>query len=702
VERIPGRSEIIGPDEMEIRAVQDLGDLTRYSINADVPFNSESGDGLVPGLSNGNSSINIRGIEGNRVLLTLDGIRQPPSFIADSFDQSANGPGGTGRDFFDPALFEGVRFVKGAALSRFGSGALGGSVDLSSPDPSDFLDRESGMLQERLRYFSQNNEWNSVTTGAAQAHGFRALLRYSGRVGEETRNKGKTLPNPSDFQSHAALAKLDQIFSEAQVIQLGFEIFRRDVETEVDSAENTSLSNDRVFTDASRERIRWSIRHEWTPVAGTSLIEGLQTQLFYQTTESEQFTLQQGSVTTGAGTRILLRDREQTNIHEVDIIGLNIFSGMKWMGGILDQSLAFGLNASASRVVNTFERVDFVPTTIRQNQMGFAPSGTWRFGAFVENELKLGPGRHWALTPGLRVDHYRVEPEQTSNYLDRLDQIETNLGAFIEPAEAYANTSISPSLTLSWQGDEAVQWWATYSGTVRNPTVEELSLIFVHGGGTFFVLPNPELEAESSQSIESGIGGNHVWARWSANGFFTSYSDFIDPSIPGLQQAENVGEVTTYGFEVEAEISLGFLHPPLEGAYLGFATGTTIGENTTEDQPLNSVDPWKSVAWLRFDETSGGRYGGRLTGTYVNGKNDIDQTVETAPLTPSSAYFVLDLSAYWQLSGHISLTGGINNLLDRQYTKWSTLRRAVGHGNVVTDRLSEPGRNYFLSLVAQF
>lgn len=716
---LPGRTETLSSRDIEVRGIQDLGDLTRYSINADVPLDTGSGDGFVPQLSSGNSSINIRGLEGNRILLTLDGIRQPQTFIAGSFDQSANAPGGTGRDFFDPALFESAELIKGAALSRFGSGALGGAVNLESPDPADLLGGESWALEQRGRYFSRNNAWNAVTFSAARVGAVTALAGYSGRMGEETENNGEIAPNPVEFYSHAAVAKVAVAVTETHQLSVAMEYFGKDTQTEVNSAETApnalGLSNDEVFNHETRERYAWTIEYGWEPGNG-ALVDGLDTQLYYQTTESSLFNRQRGSQTFGS-TKVTTRDREQTNTHDVSILGTNIFTGRHWRAFGLEQTLGAGLNASWSRAENTFERMDQVPE-IESNQMGFAPSDTFRVGAILENEIRFGTEQRWTLTPSLRLDYYAVEPDRTAEYEERLQQVQRDIGGTVEPAESYANFSGSPAVMLSYAPTKELLTWSSFTSSVRNPTQEELSLIFLHpsggfGAGDFVIIPNENLKPERSYAFEAGVAGDYPWASLTLTGFYTYYTDFIeanktvrDPDpvagLPGLQQTQNVGDVAIYGLEVGVEVPLDFL-APLSGFAMGVASGGSIGQNLTEDQPLNSVDPWKTVAWLSYD-ASGGDYGARLTGIFVDEKDAdrIDQTQDGGPFTASEAFFVVDLSAYWRPIEALSLAAGINNLFDEEYYKWSTLRRAVGHNAIVTDRLTEPGRNFFLSATLRF
>ena len=119
-----------GPDEATVlttttdretiqkRMVQDFQDLGRR-VDAGVNYNSTS------------KSINLRGLDQNRVLTTIDGIRVP--WLAD-----ARGTQG-GLDGFDFDGLSKMEITKGTDSSRYGSGALGGVIQLRTLDPADMI-----------------------------------------------------------------------------------------------------------------------------------------------------------------------------------------------------------------------------------------------------------------------------------------------------------------------------------------------------------------------------------------------------------------------------------------------------------------------------------------------------------------------------------------------------------------------------------
>ena len=101
----------------------------------------ELGRALEPGVSfnDANGSVNIRGLDGPRVLTTVDGIQIP--FLQDGARDASGGI-----NSFDFNSLDAIDIVRGGDSSRGGSGALGGAMVLSTLEPEDLLEdgRDTG------------------------------------------------------------------------------------------------------------------------------------------------------------------------------------------------------------------------------------------------------------------------------------------------------------------------------------------------------------------------------------------------------------------------------------------------------------------------------------------------------------------------------------------------------------------------------
>src|SRR5690606_10454028 len=103
-------------EELQRKMVDDISDLER--LDASVNFNNDT------------KSINIRGLDQNRVLTTIDGIRLP--WLTDPRD-SAEG----GLNSFDFDTISSLDIQRGADSIRHGSGVLGGVIALRTLDPEE-------------------------------------------------------------------------------------------------------------------------------------------------------------------------------------------------------------------------------------------------------------------------------------------------------------------------------------------------------------------------------------------------------------------------------------------------------------------------------------------------------------------------------------------------------------------------------------
>ncbi|RYD30589.1 MAG: hypothetical protein EOP87_16385 [Verrucomicrobiaceae bacterium] len=201
---IRGTTTRIDSRTMTENGVQDLGSLVKYDPTVVVPFDSTTGDGSVGYASTGSASFNIRGIEGNRVGIEVDGIRQPPEYISTSFDAGQeSGSGGMGRDYFDPSMFQLVEILKGGASALYGSDAMGGVISMKTLDPGDLYAEKNWGGLARTQFFSRNDGMAWQLGGAARNGGLDYLLLYAGRESNETQNNGSIPPDPMSIDSSA-------------------------------------------------------------------------------------------------------------------------------------------------------------------------------------------------------------------------------------------------------------------------------------------------------------------------------------------------------------------------------------------------------------------------------------------------------------------------------------------------------------------
>ncbi|WAC18140.1 TonB-dependent hemoglobin/transferrin/lactoferrin family receptor [Luteolibacter sp. SL250] len=698
-------------NQMLEEGTYDLAGFAKYDPTVSLPFDFASGDGAYAYGQSGYGSINIRGMEGNRITMELDGVRQPPQYVSTSFDMgSDDGAGGVGRDYFDPAMFDAVEVLKGGASALYGSDALGGVVSFTTPDPEHFLkERDYGALL-RSQYYSVNESYSLLAGGAVRKGDTAFMLMGSWREGHENGNNGNIAPNPADFDSLSLLFKAEHRM-DRHLFRLAVETFERDSFIDARSAAESSfvLFNDFVHNNQYLERQRVSAWWDYEP---RRWLDEVKVHGYWQqsSSTSDSRSASKPIVIGGVpipGTSIT---RQQSIEFDTDVLGLTT-TAMKELGqgGRVVQQLLMGIDLSFEENENRFFRIN---NNLPSDRVSFSPTETLRAGVFVQDEFRIGD--QWSFTPGVRFDWQSIKPRPSQGYLDRLNSL-GNYG--YAPPEDYDNLAISPRLTVSWKPRETVQWYATYAHGVRNPTAEELSMVFDHppdgsNPAGSMTLPNSKLKEEKSDAFEIGVKTDSDVGRFQASAFHTRYDDFIenghrtgDLTDDGrdILTTVNRGRADIYGFELGGLWNLGQWWSQAEGWQVGLSTGKSVGINRSDSTWLNTVEPWKSVASIGYDDPAG-RFGARLTGVYTDEVTRVDDNTNQGDFYRPPAWFTLDLSAYWRPADTVIIHAGLNNIFDEKYWSWGSVRRGGGHlgGNSVSERSTAPGRNFSISLTKTF
>ena len=159
-----------------------IRDLTRYDPGVAVV---EQGNGASGGYS-------IRGVDKNRVAVSVDGVAQIQAFTVQGALSGYGGRGGSGA--INEIEYENVGTVeidKGAGSSDHGSGALGGAVSLRTKEAADLIsDGKSWGIQAKTAYGSKNRQFMKSLGAGFSKDGWEGLLIRTERQGRETRPHG--------------------------------------------------------------------------------------------------------------------------------------------------------------------------------------------------------------------------------------------------------------------------------------------------------------------------------------------------------------------------------------------------------------------------------------------------------------------------------------------------------------------------------
>jgi hemoglobin/transferrin/lactoferrin receptor protein len=660
----------------------------------------------------GAGSINIRGIEDNRVLQMVDGVRLPDFY-------NGGGPSNIStstRDAPEFSFLKRVEVLRGPASSLYGSDAIGGVVSYATKDPQDLM-RGKAMGGEA------GLGWNGIDKGFGQTVGvaggnalIQGLFMYAHRKAHEMKNMGgdgsvstsRSEPNPQDVETNAYLGKIVLDATPRQRFRLTYE--HRDASSSTDML-RLSPSLPRV-TSASgtedMERNRVSLDYEWRPDNG--LLDRLTAAVYYQKNQTTTNTDQVRSRTTAgcSGTRA---GSNLCNValgfgFEQQQTGFNFQADKSFNTGSVEHRVIGGVDFIRTES-QEYRDVTVMNTTTGTTSKSLAgenfplhdfPKGeTRQVGVFAQDELRFLDGRV-TVTPGLRFDHYSLGPDNDGLY--------TSVAA--KPAISQSDSNLSPKLSALWQATERVNLWAQYVFGYRAPNYREVNGSFRNLVQRYGAAPNGDLSAEKSRSLEVGARYADENVQTSVAVFDNRYKDFIeqvqlacpsDPScLPGLRatyQYRNQAKVRIYGAEWRGVWR--FLPQWRVDGAVAYAHGT----NEQKDQPLNSVSPLRASAGLTWEPSVGEGPGAALR---WRGARPVTRTDDTSfTYFKPGGYGVVDLQAWWRFGKRATLTLAVNNLFDKKYWLWGDVRKTgVSATEPGLDFYTQPGRTLAAAVKVAF
>ncbi len=203
----------------------------------------------------------------------------------------------------------------------------------------------------------------------------------------------------------------------------------------------------------------------------------------------------------------------------------------------------------------------------------------------------------------------------------------------------------SPRLGVQVEVTDSTRLRASWGQAFSPPSIGELY---------FPVSGNPELEPETSESLEVGLEQRFGGWVLGLTGFQNDLSNLIEFDFASYQNF-NVGRARTQGVELEAGFLKGHWRLRWNGTYLeteDLDTGQVLLRRPGESS--NLVVAYAPKNW----STS-------LTGLYVGDREDVDPI--TFDRTPNEAYVRLDVAARWRPGTRLAPYARIENLLGEEY-----------------------------------
>lgn len=716
-------------------SVKDRIDLDRNNINdikelvRNEPGVSVGGAGQRAGIT----GFNIRGIDGDRVLTQVDGVEIPGGFFYGPYAQ-------TRRNYVDPEIIKRVEILRGPASALYGSNAIGGAVSYFTLDAGDIIkDGQDAGARLKTGYSSADDSWLTSGTVAGRVNDIDALLHLSQRNGHETESYGndggtgldRTEANPEDVRTTNVLAKLGWNYNDSDRLQLTYEKYKDDRDTNQLSAVGGPFNAPTIGVGSGYyharsgndtiTRERFGLEHSL--LLDNALADSLKWSLNYQIAKTDQSTQEHYIPTnffTGRPTRDVMRYRDTYYKDRQWVLDTQLDKAFSL--GETEHLLTYGLNLKRQEVTGQRSGVGICQRVLSANcpsigaissnaadtiatQSDFPDPTIHVYGLYLQDEIRWN---QWTFLPGLRYDYTRLSPELTDEFLSNIPA--AGVTRYDDDDKTWDR--VSPKLGVTYALDENYTWFGQYAEGFRTPTAKALYGRFENLAGGYTVEPNPDLEPEKSRGVETGLRGNFEGGYFGLSVFYNEYRDFIDedqlrPTSGTLEfQSRNIKHASIRGAEANGRLNLDTL-----GAFPGlYAQGSIAyarGRNDDNGEPLNSINPLTGVFGLGYEQE---RFGGLLNWTLVKRKTRIDNSTFNEPdgtgrqfATPG--YGILDLTGYYKLSDDLTVNAGLYNLTDKQYWLWDDVRGydGVGEAGVTApanlERLTQPGRNFSINLV---
>lgn len=633
----------------------------------------------------GTQGIQIRGLQGNRVQMRIDGVRVPDAFEF--------GPMATGRgDHVGAQGLQSVAVVRGATSAHLGSDGLAGAVLFRTLSADDVL--QPGHTQggfTRLGHSGADRSWVKTLALARRSGPWQALVLGSTRQGHETANRGdhatldeaRTSANPVNHRSRYGLAKASLALNPAHTLEWTLETQRRQQHTRAYSAHSAppvrwggTLG---LHTHDGVARDRVSLAHQWqNPALPTQ--QQARTLLYWQNAQHRQHAQQ--SLHTPQGAVALVRD----NHYSARTLGLSSVVH-KQLTGAWPQRLSFGAEASRSQLSALRGGNDAMPGEVLP-QRPFPTTAHTQWGAFASSQLPLG---RLSVTPSLRWDQYRLQPQHAAQH----------------PSAAHTTRGSAMTHSVGAVWHLAPQWapYAHWGTGFRAPAPEQLNNHFSNPQHGYISVGNPDLKAERARSMEWGVRGQHHAWRYSLSAFDNRYADFISreqvggtgrPGDPMVFQHVNLTHARIRGTEARAHWSgRSGWH-----AQLGVAHAQGQSQTAGVRQALQTVNPLQTLLGVGYRTAAWGLHAHLA---HSSAKRSADASPvrlgrgRTGPAFTPPAYRVLDVGWQWQPRRRLTLNAQLHNALNAKYWRWSDVR-GVADASPVKDAYTAAGRSLNVSL----
>ncbi|HCS20532.1 MAG TPA: TonB-dependent receptor [Bacteroidetes bacterium] len=683
--------------------VIDAKELAFVSLQTTADVLQNSGNILVQKSQLGGGSPIIRGFEGNKVLMVVDGVRMNNAIYRGGHLQNSI--------TLDNSLLEKVEIVYGPGSVVYGSDALGGVMHFHSKKP---LLADTGKLRLHVNAFTRYSSASSEGSGHVDfnlgSKRFASLssltfsrfgdLRQGSRRNpfygdwgkrtfyvERVGNQDSMFVNPDpNLQKQSGYDQIDlfQKFLFQQNKNLIHEL----------NLQYSSSSNIPRYDRLTQTRNGVARYAEWYYgpqnrfFAAYSLSSKAITRLY----QEAKLTLAYQNIRESRYSRLFNRDTLEIQVEELNILSLNIDLAKK-MG---KHEIRYGLDAWYNAVKSrgngknildnsTFALISRYPNggSNMQNVAVYL-THAWE----ISEKLIINDGLRYSLI-GLNARF-----ADKSFFPFPYDEIKQN------------NQALNGNIGLIYMPNKSWRYTVLTATGFRAPNVDDLSKVFESVPGKI-IIPNPDIKPEYTWNLSGGA--THSFTDKISLGtdvFYTLYTNAIttregqfngqdslyyDGQMSKVILNDNVARAYIYGLSAyfQADISPQFsmVHT------LNYTYGRLITDSIP--YPLDHIPPvfGRSSFQLKLKQFKGEFflvYSGAKASKDYNLIGEDNAQFSADPVNGyTPAWFTLNVRTAYQFNKHLRLQVALENILDKNY-------------RVFASNIGAPGRNLVLTLRGNF
>jgi hemoglobin/transferrin/lactoferrin receptor protein len=614
----PISTVVLDRDEIIRRGGQNLGDALRGEPGIAIASDSAQGQNPI-----------IRGLGKDSIVLLVDGMRL----------NSAQ-PAGAIASFMSLGLAERAEVVKGAASVLYGTGALGGAINVILP-------------QAR---FTPGFGLDAIISYDSASKGWRGTAIGNGSVGDHALMLGASLANIDDYRSPDGVVPRTGYDSGAFIGQYRYRI---DSQQQLRLSLQQQQDEDVWYPGSTRP-------HPTNPNTRTTTV---------RSPKQERRLAEVGYSRSGSGEQPLNLD---VRVYRQDM-ERSIYSHANWLGrDIVTNEVTFettGFDAKADWLVDPQHLLSFGINAWEMNgnpdrRMASPPAFTSfvannpfqsasidSIGVYVQDDMRFGALNVLA---GLRYDVVRSDADSMNN------------GARTTGLDS-RDSEPSGSLGAVYEVAPLFRPYANYARAFRAPGMRERYESGLRGDG-FYYAGSPEVEPETANQFEVGIKGASANFEYGVAAYYNRIDNFITGQILSGTQAiaacgaanalnckktVNLGSATIRGFEAWGRWQV------VSGQWLTSGLSALRGDNDDLGEPLYQMPA---------DEMSFGWIGNILPGVKADftlrlvDRQDRVATVFTKGAeNATSGFATADLGATWQIDRRNSIRAALRNIADKAY-----------------------------------